>query len=63
MEIDMFRRISLVLARDTGTTTAEYAIGTLAAAAIATALYAVLSSDSLAASVAELVQRALSVET
>ncbi|WP_199443979.1 DUF4244 domain-containing protein [Umezawaea beigongshangensis] len=59
----MFRRTRLVLARDTGTSTAEYAIGTLAAAAVATALYVVLSGDTVASALADLVQRALSVRT
>ncbi|HEV7906561.1 MAG TPA: DUF4244 domain-containing protein [Pseudonocardiaceae bacterium] len=61
----MFRRIRVRLAAalrgDDGMSTAEYAIGTLAAAAIATALYLVLSSDAVASTLASLVQRALSV--
>jgi hypothetical protein len=61
----MFRRIRVRLVAavrgDDGMSTAEYAIGTLAAAAIATALYLVLSSDAVASTLSSLVQRALSV--
>jgi len=48
---------------DEGTTTAEYAIGTVAAAAFAVALYVLLSGDSVSETLAGLVQRALTVAT
>ncbi|MFD9735856.1 DUF4244 domain-containing protein [Umezawaea sp. NPDC059074] len=42
-------------------TTAEYAIGTLAAAALATALYVLLSSDVITQLLRDLVQKAFAV--
>lgn len=45
---------------DSGMSTAEYAIGTLAAAAFAAVLYAVVTGDSVTAALSGLVQRALS---
>ncbi|WP_297645694.1 DUF4244 domain-containing protein [Pseudonocardia sp.] len=41
--------------------TVEYAIGTIAAAAFAAVLYAVVSGDSIVTALTGLVQRALSV--
>jgi hypothetical protein len=46
---------------DDGMSTVEYAIGTIAAAAFAAVLYAVVSGDSIVTALTELVQRALSV--
>jgi len=46
---------------DDGMSTAEYAIGTLAAAAIAAVLYGVVTGDSVVGALTALVQRALSV--
>lgn len=46
---------------DSGMSTAEYAIGTIAAAAFAAVLYAVVTGDSVVAALTGLVQRALSV--
>jgi len=46
---------------DDGMTTAEYAIGTLAAAALATALYMLLSSDVVSQLLRDLVQKAFAV--
>lgn len=61
----MYRMIlsSLVgaLRGDKGMTTVEYAIGTIAAAALATALYVVLSSEAVSSALTGLIQRALSV--
>jgi hypothetical protein len=48
-------------ARDEGMSTAEYAIGTIAAAAFAAVLYAVVTGDSVVSGLTSLVQRALSV--
>jgi hypothetical protein len=50
-----------VLAGDEGMSTAEYAIGTVAAAAFAAVLYAVVTSDSVLSGLTDLVQRALTV--
>lgn len=46
---------------DSGMSTVEYAIGTIAAAAFAAVLYAVVSGDSVVTALTSLVQRALSV--
>jgi Flp pilus assembly pilin Flp len=46
---------------DSGMSTVEYAVGTLAAAAFAAVLYAVLSGQSVVTALTDLVQRALSV--
>jgi hypothetical protein len=48
-------------ARDLGMSTAEYAVGTLAAVAFAGVLYAVVTSSATRALVSSVVQRALSV--
>ncbi|MBB4687743.1 DUF4244 domain-containing protein [Amycolatopsis jiangsuensis] len=50
-----------ILPGDEGTTTAEYAIGTVAAAAFAVALYLLLTGDKISAALSELVQRALTL--
>ncbi len=57
-------RTARLLARlgdDSGMSTVEYAIGTLAAAAFAAVLYAVVTGDSILSALTGLVQRALSV--
>jgi len=57
-------RTARLLARlrdDSGMSTVEYAIGTLAAAAFAAVLYAVVTGDSIVAALTGLVQRALQV--
>lgn len=46
---------------DEGTTTAEYAIGTVAAASFAIALYFLLTGDTISKALSELVQRALTL--
>jgi hypothetical protein len=46
-------------AEDDGMSTVEYAIGTIAAAAFAAVLYAVVSGDSIVTALTDLVQRAL----
>ena len=52
-------RLTEALAGDDGMSTAEYAIGTIAAAAFAAVLYAVVSGDSIVTALTSLVQRAL----
>lgn len=47
---------------DAGMSTAEYAIGTIAAAAFAAVLYTVVTGDSIVGALDALVQRALSVD-
>lgn len=54
-------RLSGVLRGDSGMSTAEYAIGTIAAAAFAAVLYTVVTGDSIVGALDALVQRALSV--
>ena len=46
---------------DDGMSTAEYAIGTIAAAAFAALLYTIVTGDSVLAALTTLVQKALSV--
>jgi hypothetical protein len=52
-------RLVVALTGDDGMSTAEYAIGTIAAAAFAAVLYAVVSGDSIGSALTALVQRAL----
>jgi ABC-type nitrate/sulfonate/bicarbonate transport system permease component len=56
-------RVRRRLWSDSGMSTAEYAIGTIAAAALAGVLYLLVTSDSVESALTELVQRALSVDT
>ncbi|TCO64277.1 DUF4244 domain-containing protein [Actinocrispum wychmicini] len=46
---------------DKGMSTAEYAIGTIAAVALAGILYAVLSSDQVVTAITEIIRRAFTV--
>lgn len=48
-------------APDDGMTTAEYAIGTVAAAALAAILYTVVTGESIVSGLTTLIQRALTV--
>ena len=57
----MHHTIREALRGDDGMTTAEYAIGTIAAAALATTLYVLLSSDAVSELLRELVKKALTV--
>ena len=54
-------RLRVLRDDDAGMSTVEYAIGTIAAAAFAAVLYAVISGESIVTALTELVQRALSV--
>lgn len=47
------------MASDTGMSTAEYAIGTLAAAGFAAVLYTVVTSDTVSSALRQLIERAL----
>lgn len=58
----MFPRPKLLMSADDGMSTAEYAIGTIAAAAFAAILYGVVTGDSVIAGLTAIVQRALSVD-
>ena len=55
-------RISRLLAEEAGMSTAEYAIGTIAAAAFAAVLYTVVTGDSVVTALTGLVEQALSVK-
>jgi hypothetical protein len=54
------REHTALLGLDEGMSTAEYAVGTIAAAAFAAVLYAVVTGDSVVSGLSTLVQRALS---
>ncbi|RZT83602.1 uncharacterized protein DUF4244 [Pseudonocardia sediminis] len=53
-------RLAALAHDDDGMSTVEYAIGTVAAAAFAAVLYAVVSGDSIVGALTGIVQRALS---
>jgi hypothetical protein len=55
------RRLAGLVADDAGMSTAEYAIGTVAAAAFAATLYTVLTGDNVVSSLTQIIERALSV--
>ncbi len=55
------RRTRFAFDREAGTTTAEYAIGTLAACAFAAVLYKILTGGSVAAALGGLIHRALGI--
>lgn len=58
------QRLSRLLAigSDSGMSTAEYAVGTIAAAAFAAVLYAVVTGSSVVSGLGSLVSKALSVK-
>ena len=56
------RRLRRLRDDDSGMSTVEYAIGTLAAAGFAALLYTVISGDSVLNALTGLVERALSVQ-
>jgi hypothetical protein len=58
---DLGQALGRALDGDDGMSTAEYAIGTIAAAAFAATLYAVVTGDSIVTALTGIVQRALSV--
>jgi hypothetical protein len=47
---------------DAGMSTAEYAVGTIAAAALAAALYGVVTSGAVSDALGQLIERALSAQ-
>lgn len=53
-------RTTLLLRRDDGLTTIEYALGTLAAAALAAVLYTVVNSDTVVSAFESIIDDALS---
>ncbi|WP_026303766.1 DUF4244 domain-containing protein [Jongsikchunia kroppenstedtii] len=52
-------RLAVVLADDEGMSTAEYAIGTIAAAAFGAILYGVVTGDSIVDSLTGIIDKAL----
>jgi hypothetical protein len=57
----MHRKLGALAVGEHGMSTAEYAIGTIAATAFAAVLYTVVTGDSVVSALTSLVQRALSV--
>jgi Protein of unknown function (DUF4244) len=67
MEADnMFRglraRVTLLAVDESGMSTVEYAIGTIAAAAFAAILYTVVTGDSIVAALTNIIARALNTK-
>jgi hypothetical protein len=62
--INIFRivqaRVGLLMADETGMSTVEYAIGTVAAAAFGAVLYNVVTGDSIVGALTNIISRALS---
>jgi hypothetical protein len=56
-------RLTLLIADDSGMSTVEYAIGTIAAAAFAAILYAVVTGDSIVSALTNIIARALNTKT
>lgn len=57
---DLSDRLTALATDDDGMSTVEYAVGTIAAAAFAALLYAIVSGDDVLAALTGIVQRALS---
>jgi hypothetical protein len=55
----MKARMMLLLVDDTGMSTVEYAIGTIAAAAFGAILYTVVTGDSIVTALTNIINRAL----
>jgi len=56
---DMKARMVLLMVDDTGMSTVEYAIGTIAAAAFGAILYTVVTGDSIVTALTNIINRAL----
>ncbi len=55
-------RCALLLTQDEGMSTAEYAIGTIAAAAFGAVLYSVVTGDSIVNALTKIIDRALNTQ-
>ncbi len=55
-------RAALLVIDETGMSTVEYAIGTIAAAAFAAVLYAVVTGDSIVTALTNIIARALNTK-
>lgn len=53
------RRMSLIIADESGMSTVEYAVGTVAAAAFGAILYGVVTGDSIVSALTNIIGRAL----
>ncbi|GFG99265.1 DUF4244 domain-containing protein [Mycobacterium timonense] len=64
--INMFRefaaRVAVLAADESGMSTVEYAIGTIAAAAFGAVLYAVVTGDSIVSALTNIIGRALNTK-
>ncbi len=60
---DWNARIAVLLADETGMSTVEYAIGTIAAAAFGAILYTVVTGDSIVSALTNIIARALNTKT
>jgi hypothetical protein len=56
-------RVVLLLVDDSGMSTVEYAIGTIAAAAFGAILYTVVTGDSIVSALTNIINRALNTNT
>ena len=56
---DVRARLALLLVDDSGMSTVEYAIGTIAAAAFGAILYTVVTGDSIVTALTNIINRAL----
>ena len=57
------RRLVMLIADESGMSTVEYAIGTIAAAAFGAVLYSVVTGDSIVGALTNIINRALSTRT
>ncbi len=55
-------RMTVLLADETGMSTVEYAIGTIAAAAFGAILYTVVTGDSIVSALSNIIARALNTK-
>lgn len=55
-------RLKLLAVEETGMSTVEYAIGTIAAAAFAAILYSVVTGDSIVSALTNIIARALNTK-
>lgn len=56
-------RMNMLIADESGMSTVEYAIGTIAAAAFGAILYTVVTGDSIVSALTNIINRALSTKT
>jgi Flp pilus assembly pilin Flp len=56
-------QLTMLAADESGMSTVEYAIGTIAAAAFAAVLYAIVTGDSIVSALTNIIARALNTKT